>query len=132
MNCFRILFITILVILCFTQCEKDAFDYRNPYIGDWKFDVIRTEFNMAGAGSYSSDTTKYNGEIKYAEERNKLLLKYGIDAEMEEGIDEEGTLVSFSYGRTSGSFEGDEKLNIYTQSGGLGAGVRLSIQGERR
>lgn len=65
MNRFRILIFSFLVILCFTQCEKDAFDYRNPYIGDWEFDVVQTEFNMAGIGYYSSDTSEYNSEIKY-------------------------------------------------------------------
>lgn len=132
MTRFRFLFFSFLVILCFTQCEKDAFDYRNPYIGDWKFDVVRTEFNMAGIGYYSSDTSEYNGEIKYGGERNILLIKYGIDAEMEVAIDEDGNMVSFSYGRTSGSFEGYEELNIYADSGGLGGGVRLSIRGTRK
>lgn len=131
MSRLRFIFFGLVVMFFFSQCEKDAFDYRNPYIGDWKFDVNQSEFNTDSVGYSSSETYIYDGKIKYGGERNTILIKYGASAEMEIIINEEGDLFFKSY-YSSGEFTGDDKLHIFTYNGGLGGGISLDIEGSKK
>lgn len=131
MKRFPIAILTLITIICFTQCEKDAFDYRNPYVCDWKFDVNQTEFNTDSVGYYSSESYTYDGEIKYGKSKTTILVKYGIDAEMEIEMNEDGELF-MNNPHSSAAFEGYEKLDIYSYNGGLGGGVSLKIVGSRK
>ncbi|MNU79655.1 hypothetical protein D3C71_692700 [compost metagenome] len=62
------LFVLLLLCIVSGSCDKKLFDYRNKYIGDYRFDYHYEYWEMGGA---NKDTTiTYEGKIAYGGKGN--------------------------------------------------------------
>ena len=128
--------IRIISILSFvflvSNCQKEEVDYRNKYIGNWEFTVIRNEFLMStndGNDGYNrTDTIKYLGKIEKGDLKNEIKMQYTNDNLLIVEINETGEFI-FPPPRKSGNFDGTNKVNIYLFWGGQGGGTTHRIDG---
>ena len=117
---------TIISILILVSCEKQIFDYRNKYLGNWKFEVtISHEVYNATQGFHdTTERNNYQGEIKYGSENNKISFE-SQDYTQEFTIDRSGDVVPIpglgpNYSECGG-FEGKNifKYYFHHQSGAM-------------
>jgi len=64
----------IPVIFLISGCEKQP-DFRNKYLGNWIFEIQREEIKDGGV-LVNSDTSIHNGEIKYGDVSDEILLQF--------------------------------------------------------
>ena len=119
-------------LIIIAGCEKKPFDYRNKYIGDWEFNVERTEFNIDSVGHYKHDSLTYLGEITYGGSGDEIIINYTYNNSIALTIDKEGVLSDFPTHYCSGKFDGDDKIHIFLRWGGLGGGISHRIDGEKK
>ena len=90
--------LTIFSIV-FLSCKKEEIDYRvdyrDAYLGNWKFNVDRTELNTDSIGYYFQDTIYYEGKIIYGELDNQILIKYTNEDSITLTIGDGGELSDF-------------------------------------
>jgi len=123
--------IIILGLLIVIGCEKEPFDYRNKYTGDWNFKVERTEINTDSIGYYYHDSLTYEGQIKYGNNDDEIKIEYSGDNSIILKIDKEGVLSGFPTYYCSGEFIGNDKISLYLRWGGLGGGITHIVDGVR-
>ena len=123
-----------LAILAFlsTGCKKDN-DYRDKWVGDWDFEVIRHWFLMGENGYSETDTIFYLGRISLINTA-KLNINYTEDSSIDLEVDETGILSGFQTGNgySGGAFKGNDTLHLYLRWGGLGGGMVHNIDGIKR
>ena len=122
-------FIALIVLL---GCEKELFDYRNKFIGDWEFKVERSEINTNSIGYSYHDSLSYSGRIKYGDADDDLFIQYSDENSITLKIDKENQLSDFPTHYCSGEFEGNNKLHLYLRWGGLGGGITHIVDGEKQ
>jgi len=126
------IFLSILLgaVLVFgnLSCEKKLFNYRNKYCGDWEFEVVSVTYNEQDSTS-STSTETYNGEIKYGEESNELLVTYLDNRSITIVVNKEGEISgSFSL---DGSFESKKEVDFRFRTGTGFAGVNYTVVGDK-
>jgi len=121
----------IAILVAFVACKKEPFNYRNKYIGDWKFTVNRREFNIDSIGHSESETIVYDGIIKYGEHGNQLVIEYYPNQSITVAIDKEGALSEFPR-YCSGEFGGSNVLKLSLYYGGLGGGISYSVYATKK
>jgi hypothetical protein len=124
--------ILILIVISFACCEKEDKDFRDKYIGEWKFNVEITEFNTDSIGYYYHDSLTYAGTITYGDSDNDIEIKYTNDNSITLSLNENGELSNFPTQYCNGNFEGDNKIYLYLRWGGLGGGITHEIDGVKR
>jgi hypothetical protein len=129
--------IFILVITFCISCEKQP-DFRDKYLGSWKFDVSESHetFNVT---QWFHDTTTlitYHGVLKYGSTHSSIIfLTNGYSGEYY--IDKDGKIVAVKvFGPNyseSGGFEGRNvfKYSYYHHWGGSQKYVATNIEGVR-
>jgi hypothetical protein len=128
----------ILTIFIISGCEKP--DYRNRYLGNWIFE-IQSETIKDGPVSAGSDTSIYNGEIKYGEGADEILLQFegNRHSAVTLRIDHDGKILPKSYSSYTsititytGGFEGYNKLQYYYHlSHGIQTNIYEKLTGEK-
>jgi hypothetical protein len=116
----------MLLQLLLTSCEKQLFDYRNKYLGNWKFDVSDSHevFNTIQGFHDTTILITYQGEIKYGSE-NKTILFQSQSYSKEFTIDKNGNIIpTLVFGPNyseSGGFEGKDifRYNFYHHAGAI-------------
>jgi hypothetical protein len=134
----KYLLICQIIILFCISCEKQSTDYRNKYLGNWKFTLNETHtvFNLSQMFHDTTVTSLYYGQIKSGSGKEKILFQAnGYSSEF--SIDEDGQIIpvnvfgpNYSEG---GGFEGTDIFNYY-YSHHMGASVQhygTSIEGLR-
>ena len=120
-----LILITLISVLVLVSCEKQLFDYRNKYLGNWKFEVSYSHevFNTTQGFHDTTEVNIYLGEIKYGSEDNKISFG-STNYTKEFTITKAGNIVPISglgpnYSE-SGGFEGKNIFRYYFhhQSGG--------------
>ncbi len=130
--------ISIFITLLFVSCEKQLFDYRNKYLGSWKFDISlsREWYDPIRSWHDSTNTISSNGEIKYGSKENRVLIQtpsYSVEI----AIDKNGTVIpendfGMDYSE-SGKFEGRRvfEYHYYHHWGGSQEYRKTDITGKR-
>lgn len=122
-----IIFITIVLFSC---CETESKDYRDKYIGNWKFNVEITEINTDSIGYYKHDTLTYLGKISYGVSYNKIEIQYTNKDNITLSINEQGELSDFPTPQyCNGQFDGENIIQLYLKWGGLGGGITHKVNG---
>jgi hypothetical protein len=122
----------LLLMIVLIGCKKEPFNYRNKFLGDWKFNVERFELNTDSIGYYYHDSLTYFGQIKYGNSKDQIHIEYSNDNSVNLTIDKENILSNFPSQYCSGAFEGHEKLHLYLKWGGLGGGINHIVDGEKQ
>jgi hypothetical protein len=100
------------IVLLFSGCKKSFLNYRNKYVGDWKFHVTTTQTQM---GSPTTVTEQdYDGKIEFSDDNSdEIIIYFKPDDAMSAKVSKNGEIDSgHSYYYPSGSFEGKKKLSI--------------------
>jgi hypothetical protein len=115
----------IISTLILVSCEKQAFDYRNKYLGNWEFEVSYSHevFNATQGFHDTTEINTYLGEIKLGSENNKISFesqKYTKDFTIDKSGDVIPTPGLGPLYSESGGFEGKDifKYYFHHQSGG--------------
>ncbi len=117
---------TLCFYLLIVGCEKNPFDYRTKFVGDYRFTV-----NIDHYGSYPcGPDTNYtdDGQVWYGENKEDLeiILANGLSFAFQ--VYEDGTIVGCGHGE----FETEDKVNYVLSSGGLGGGIIYNIEGLKK
>lgn len=123
--------ILLLIVISFACCKKDR-DFRDKYIGEWKFNVEITEFNTDNIGYYYHDSLTYTSTITYGDSDNDIKIKYTNDNSITLSLNEDCELSNFPTHYCSGNFKGDNKIHLYLRWGGLGGGITHKIDGVKQ
>jgi hypothetical protein len=128
----------VLTIFVITGCKKP--DYRNKYLGNWIFEIQSTTVKD-GPVSLGSDTSIYNGEIKYGEVADEILLQFQENrhSAVTLRIDPDGKILPKTYSSWqsitityTGGFEGYNKLQYhYHLSHGIQTNIYETLTGEK-
>jgi hypothetical protein len=72
-----LILILVISVIVLISCEKQLFDYRNKYLGNWKFEVSYDHevFNTTQGFHDTTEVNIYLGEIKYCSEDNKISFE---------------------------------------------------------
>jgi hypothetical protein len=136
-----IILISILLAILLISCEKQLFDYRNKYIGNWRFDVSNShewiDLNHLDRGWYDTTVTNsYHGQIKYGT-RDISILFQSDSISIEFPLHKDGTIIpendlGLDYSE-SGGFEGKKifRYHYYHHWGGSHQYIRTEIFGEK-
>lgn len=101
-----LLFITSLI---FASCKKHPFDYRNKYLGDFKFDVTESGKFKEGDSTYATSYV-WHGTVNYGDGDNKVIITFGRDLSIQPSIAKDGTLNQLP--RLSGSFRDRKSVHF--------------------
>lgn len=130
------LFYSLMVVVLFgvlISCEKKNeegnVDYRDNYVGQWKFKVEMMSFNINDTSAYSRDTITYNGEIKYGNIKNEVLIEYTSTKSIVLELSENGVLSNFPTHYSNGEFMTYDSLELNLRWGGNGGGTWHWIDG---
>lgn len=134
--------IAVFVIFTTTSCNKDN-NYRDQYLGDFRFKVIEECSNMGSPPT--RDTIFYDGVIrKYKrndssndkDRKKKITLEYRPNTINSFLINEEGVLTSpessTPHNSQYGSFSHIDTVSIYISSSALGGGCSYEVMGIRK
>jgi hypothetical protein len=118
-----------VLILCLylfiSGCEKQPFDYRTKFVGDYRFTVETSHY---GPITGNPDTNYIDdGKIWYGTYEDRLKIILSNKQTFEFVVYEDGTIEGGGYGE----FESTEKVHFGCTYGGLGAGVYYNISGEK-
>jgi len=122
----------LLLIFAFTACKKKPLDYRNKYMGDWRFDVKKSSYNVVGPGMYEESDEVYDGSIAFGASDSTIVIRYTETNEISVSINVEGKLGAFPTHYCSGEFTDKENLTLFLRWGGLGGGVSHSVTGKKK
>jgi len=106
-------------------------DFRSQWVGDWDF-VVKRRWWMDDEGG-GQDTTYYSGKITFGNTGNKLNINYWGNVTVE--VDESGKILKVyesDLHSFSGRFEGNNKIDLYLRTGGLGGGSEYTIDGIKK
>lgn len=121
----RILFLVITLLL-FAGCRKNIFDYRNKYLGDYKFTIQSSAYGPCG---YSANNETYDGKIIAGTQDDQIIIYYlsnGSSATV--AIDHDGKLtVGYGFGQCT-----RKNMLLNFRSGGLGCGIDFQITGKKK
>jgi|GEM_PF-4595209 len=130
----------IPVIFLISGCEKQP-DFRNKYLGNWIFEIQREEIKDGGV-LVNSDTSIHNGEIKYGDVSDEILLQFqgtNPHSPVTLRIDHGGKILPKSYSSYTsitisytGGFEGNNKLHYhYHLNHGIQTDIYETLTGEK-
>ncbi len=110
----------------FASCEKDPFDFRSKYVGDYNFSIHNRSW---ANGTIPIDTTyTATGRVDYDSDINYIQVIYSnSDRPDKYKIYEDGTI-----GPCEGEFESKNKLFINCSQYSPGGGYSNTIIGERQ
>jgi hypothetical protein len=123
-----ILFVSIFLY----SCNLFQNDYREAYIGTYRFSVKITEFNTDSVGYFFQDSIIYQGKISFGENDNDILIQYSTDNFITLTLEEDGQLSNLPTTYGSGEFVQTDSLNLYLRWGGLGGGTSHDIKGKKQ
>jgi hypothetical protein len=123
--------LTIIVLIALVICCETEEDFRDKYLGNWKFHVEESSFSMVDS-LYSKDSFIYNGKISYGKTENELLIEYDSVHSLTLMIDKKGLLFNFPTGYSNGEFYGSDSIHIYLRWGGLGWGSTHIVNGNKK
>jgi len=90
-------------------CKKHPFDYRNKFLGNYKFNVHAEEWS----GVKTWDTTyTYNGRIYYDSRKNTIRILYAEKYSLKPVLKEDGTLYIYSEYCSYGKFESNSNIRF--------------------
>ena len=111
------------------SCTKRPFDYRNKFIGNYKFTVHEQGY---GPPPYSIDTIYYyDGKISYGSNKNTVYISFLGGGTTELTIYEDGTLEGVGQ-YCNGEFESTKKVKYSCWDGGLGSPTVNDVTGEKK
>ena len=130
----------IPVIFLISGCEKQP-DFRNKYLGNWIFEIQREEIKDGGV-LVNSDTSIHNGEIKYGDVSDEILLQFqgtNPHSPVTLRIDHGGKILPKSYSSYTsitisytGGFEWNNKLHYhYHLNHGIQTDIYETLTGEK-
>jgi len=129
------LLILISTLLLVIGCKKKLFDYRNQYVGDWKFSYIIANDVRTYAPRCDTLKGEYSGKISYEKSAAKgvLYIEYAPDASYSYNIDKAG---NFTDCAASGKFNNSKSVTfVWTTrwecGGGHGVGS-YTVTGTRK
>ena len=125
---FRMFFTFISLLVLITSCEKDESDYRNKYVGIWKFHVEKSSFNMGDSSSYN-DTIIYQGKLEHGEFENEIFIKYTDTDSLIFEIDKNGMFSELPTHYCSGEFIRLDSVHLFLRWGGLGGAMTHIVNG---
>jgi hypothetical protein len=131
------LILLIILSINLTCCEKNPVDFRDSYIGDWQFNVIRTRWNMSWEYTYGytsiTDTIIYNGSIDYGGVDTILRVNYLPESIIGISVNKEGERYYFDTPIFHGSsmFYGKDSVFIWMSIKALGEGVEYNMSGKK-
>jgi hypothetical protein len=134
----KLILIILFVLTLSASCEKLPFDFRNKYLGNWKFDVGDSHETYNTTQGFR-DTTIYrtfHGEIKYGSKHNKILFN-SAGYSREFPIEKNGQIIpenDYGPGYTEyGGFEGNDifRYQYSHRWGGSRQYVATNIEGVR-
>jgi len=96
------IFFVLFFCLVIFGCKKHPFDYRNKFLGNYKFNVHKYD---SEGGITTLDTTIYNGEITYGSDKNTIYITYSKNSHFETSLNEDGQLGMYSKSNIYGKFE---------------------------
>ena len=108
------------------SCKNDI---RSKYLGDWRFTVEMTKFNIDSIGQFWQDTIFYNGKITNGNNDNELTIQYTEDCFVYLNIDEYEILSGFPNVYCNGKFINYSEIYLYLKWGGLGGNTTHIING---
>jgi hypothetical protein len=73
---FWIMFSFLTTVILFSSCEKHVFDYRNKFVGDWRFTVTVTEYQWNTIPQNTTEVIVYDGRIEYAPLDDQITIYY--------------------------------------------------------
>lgn len=127
----HIILLVLLLLISSIGCEKNPFDYRTKYIGEYKFTDSWTSYNMSSSPPTSSGTRETNGKMEYGE---KGYLKVTFDNNQPNWfhnlrVDREGKLTenNMEVGNISRN-----SFNYHYSYSGLGGGSTTNITGKKK
>jgi len=120
-----------------TGCEKNPFDYRSKFLGNYDFSIHHSAWNLNGT---TLDTTyNYSGEIMEGELffNTTVQIKFADNVTIEAELFEDGTLGTVSNYNSSnsilkGEFESPQKVNFVVSWNGLGGGNAYNVLGAKQ
>lgn len=81
-------YIVFALLIILSSCDKQAFDYRNKYIGDYNFSCETASTSM-GNTTYSTST--WEGKIEYGD-KGKIAIEFKDSQFQEFEISKKGIL----------------------------------------
>jgi len=111
----------VLISMTLLGCEKNPFDYRNKFIGDYNYTVHAKISNYPVIGHFLDTTYTYNGKVLLGTQDNAIIIYLSETRSVEPTIYEDGSLenLNLSYS-ISGEFESKTILKFHYGDGGLG------------
>lgn len=126
-----VIFLILTLLVFIYGCEKNPFDYRTKYIGDYKFLDSWTSYNMSSSPPTSSGTRETIGKIEYGE---KGYLKITFDNSQPNwfhnlNVDRQGNLSEnkMDVGKVSRN-----SFSYHYSYSGLGGGSTTNITGKKK
>jgi len=127
--------VAAICVVLFSTCKKDKEDYRDKWVGNWDLH-IHSESWILGTGVLSDTTYDYLGKITFGNAPDQLNIKYGENCSIDFSVDEDGEFLEFfsdsDLHGCNGKFEEDGKLYIDLWWGGMGGGLRETINGIKK
>ena len=126
-----LLFTILSLILLLAGCEKDSFDYRSKYLGDYHF-TLRDYSDIMG---HIKDTTYYaDGTIGNGQDSHSIAVNIqGIES-VQLYLFEDGSVSgnSYDYYRIRGEFESGNTLKYSSTWWALPGTGSLTVTGNRK
>jgi hypothetical protein len=124
-------YITIICIyLTVSGCQKNPFDYRSKFTGNYTFTIHSKSYWGIPPNATITDTTySYNGKIELGSEPNIISI-----AGSEFVIYEDGTIIGSEHvvNGCKGEFESPQKVSYSCHSGGLGVASNYTVTGVKK
>lgn len=125
----------IMIMLAFPcffySCNREMFDYRSKYTGNWSFIVEISEVNTDSIGYFAYDTICFDGVIGLGDDPDGILIQYTEDNTVVLKVNENGKLSGFSSHYSAGEFISNNKVHLYLRNGGIGGGVIHVVNGDK-
>jgi hypothetical protein len=120
-------FLLLLILtISFYSCEKNPFDYRTKFTGDYHFE-IHTQYGSPM--SFSDTSYKFDGNISYGSGDHKLKIFYRGVVIDEIVVYEDGTIGDHPYG---GEFESKNRIVYFISEHSPGGIYTKNVIGERK
>lgn len=120
----RLLLITLSIVIL-NSCEKQPFDSRNKYVGDYEFtSSVRDNLQCClNQEQCCSDIVKtvFNGKIDYGSKHDLIIIDYAVNVNFVAQLNFDGTFKQGDYGFI-GAFDDNGDVSFSYRSSGLGSG----------
>jgi hypothetical protein len=113
------------------SCEDDTIDFRSKYIGEWAFDIEKTDLSEGLSKNKRTIHESKVGYIKTGSSKGELILEYGANEIITFEVDQYGKLVRLPNSLCSGSVNGDSQIELYLRWGQGNNGFIHQLRGEK-